>query len=197
MSTGIATFEEIEAAVRVCKEQGNDDITLLKCTSQYPARPEDANLLTIADMKKHFGVKVGLSDHTMSVEVPMLSVALGAEVIEKHFILDRSIGGPDAHFSLNEEEFATMVRAVRSAEQIIGKVDYEMTPSKEKSRSFSRSLYVVENVKKGEIITEQNVRSIRPGYGLAPKYLKDILGKTFSRDIEKGERMSLEFVEKK
>ena len=197
MSTGIATFEEIEAAVRVCKEQGNDDITLLKCTSQYPARPEDANLLTIADMKKHFGVKVGLSDHTMSVEVPMLSVALGAEVIEKHFILDRSIAGPDAHFSLNEEEFATMVRAVRSAEQIIGKVDYEMTPSKEKSRSFSRSLYVVEDVKKGEVITEQNVRSIRPGYGLAPKYLKDILGKTFSKDLEKGERMSLEFVEKK
>lgn len=197
MSTGIATLEEIEAAVRVCKEQGSDDITLLKCTSQYPARPEDANLLTIADMKKRFGVKVGLSDHTMSVEVPMLSVALGAEVIEKHFILDRSIGGPDAHFSLNEEEFATMVRAVRNAEQIIGKVDYEMTPSKEKSRSFSRSLYVVENVKKGEIITEQNVRSIRPGYGLAPKYLKDILGKTFSKDLEKGERMSLEFVEKK
>ncbi|GIM61840.1 N-acetylneuraminic acid synthase [Capnocytophaga canis] len=194
MSIGIATLEDVELAIQVCKEEGNYDITILKCTSEYPAKPEDANLLTIADIKTRFGTKVGLSDHTMSAEVPMLSVALGAEVIEKHFILDRSIGGPDAHFSLDEKEFAEMVEAVRRTEKILGKVDYELTEKKKKSRSFARSLYVVEDVKKGDVITEKNIRSIRPGYGLHPRYLNDILGKKFNRDVEKGERMSLEFV---
>jgi len=195
ISTGIATLEDIELAVETCRKNGNTDITLLKCTSEYPARPEDANLFTIPDLKSRFGVKVGLSDHTMGIEAPAVAVALGAEVIEKHFILDRSIGGPDAHFSLNEAEFTQMVHAVRTTEKLLGKVDYEMTEKKQRSRHFSRSLFIVENVKKGEAITPANVRSIRPGIGLHPKYLGEIIGKKFNADLEKGTPMELRFLE--
>ncbi|MEX0313267.1 MAG: pseudaminic acid synthase, partial [Allomuricauda sp.] len=180
ISTGIASVEDIELALASCKAEGNSEITILKCTSAYPANPEDANLLTIPDIKERFGVKAGLSDHTMGIEGPIVATALGASVIEKHFILDKSIGGPDAHFSLDEKEFTEMVKAVRLAEKMIGKVDYELTPKKKKSREFSRSLFVVKDVKKGEILSKDNIRSIRPGYGMHPKYYEEIVGKVFT-----------------
>ncbi len=186
ISTGIATIEDIELAIEACKKQGNNDITILKCTSAYPAAPEDADLVTIPDIAKRFGVVSGLSDHTMGIEAPVVAVALGAKVIEKHFILDKAIGGPDAHFSLDESEFKQMVDAVRLAEQMMGRENYEMTDKKKKSREFSRSLFVVENVKAGEKVTETNVRSIRPGYGMHPKYFKEIQGKVFIEDLKRG-----------
>ena len=194
ISTGIATEEDIRLAIETCKTQGNNDITILKCTSQYPAKIEDANLMTIPDIKTRFGVKVGLSDHTLGITAPVVSIALGAKVIEKHIMLDKSIGGPDAHFSLDEAEFKAMVDAVRNAEKSLGKVDYELTEKKKSSRAFSRSLFVVESVKAGEPLTEKNVRSIRPGFGLHPKYYNEILGKTFTKDISKGEPLSLDMI---
>ena len=197
LSTGIAEIEDIELAIETCKKAGNNDITILKCTSAYPADPKDANLLTIPDIKSRFGVKVGLSDHTMGIEGPVVAVVLGATVIEKHFILNKSIGGADAHFSLDEKEFTEMVNAVRKAEEMIGKVDYEMTDKKKKSRQFSRSLFIVEDVKKGELITKNNVRSIRPGFGLHPKYLEGILGKKINKDILKGEPLDFKHIELK
>lgn len=186
ISTGIATIEDIELAIKACKLGGNEDITILKCTSAYPANPEDANLLTIPDIAERFGVKSGLSDHTMGIEASMIAVALGAKVIEKHFILDKSIGGADAHFSLDENEFKQMVDAVRLTEKLLGQVDYEMTEKKKKSREFSRSLYVIRDVKAGDILSEENVKSIRPGFGMHPKHYKKVLGKTFSKNIERG-----------
>lgn len=194
ISTGIATIEDIELAIAACKKVGNDDITILKCTSAYPSAPEDANLMTINDIKSRFKVKSGLSDHTMGIVTPIVSVAMGATVIEKHFILDKSIGGADAHFSLDEKEFTEMVSAVREAEKVIGKVDYEMTDKKLKSREFSRSLYVVEDIKKGEKFTSKNVRSIRPGFGLHPKYYDQVLGSIALSDIERGIPLSLDFL---
>ena len=165
---------------------GNQQITLLKCTSEYPANPENANLLTIPDIRNRFKVNVGLSDHTMGIEAPIAAVTLGAMVIEKHFILNKSIGGPDAHFSLDEQEFKKMVDSVRIAEKMLGKVDYEMTPQKIKSTEFARSLFIVKDVKTGEKLTEGNVRSIRPGFGLHPKFLSSVLGKKFNHDIPRG-----------
>jgi len=194
ISTGIAEVSDIELAIETCRKVGNNDITILKCTSAYPADPSDANLLTIPDIKTRFGVKAGLSDHTMGIEGPVVAVVLGATVIEKHFILDKSVGGPDAHFSLDEKEFTEMVKAVRIAEQMIGVIDYEMTEKKKKSRQFSRSLFVVKDVKAGEKITENNVRSIRPGFGMHPKYFPEIIGKQFKIDIEKGTPISLEII---
>tara|TARA_B110000093_G_scaffold72323_1_gene78648 strand:- start:8933 stop:9946 length:1014 start_codon:yes stop_codon:yes gene_type:complete len=192
ISTGIAEIIDIELAIEACRKNGVDDITILKCTTAYPALKEDANLLTIPDIAKRFGVKVGLSDHTMGSEAPAIAVALGATVIEKHFILDKSIGGADAHFSLDEVEFKQMVDAVRLTETMLGKVDYEMTEKKKKSREFSRSLFIVKDVKEGEILTEKNIRSIRPGFGLHPKFLKEVLGKKFSSNYEKGTPLSFE-----
>ena len=194
LSTGIAEVSDIELAIETCRKVGNNDITILKCTSAYPADPKDANLLTIPDIKNRFDVKVGLSDHTMGIEGPVVATALGATVIEKHFILDKSVGGPDAHFSLDEKDFTLMVKSIRTAENMMGKVDYEMTKKKKKSRQFSRSLFIVKDVKAGEILTEENVRSIRPGFGVHPKYLFEILGKKFNQDFEKGTPMSLKFV---
>ena len=194
LSTGIAEISDIELAIETCRKAGNNDITLLKCTSAYPADPSDANLLTIPDIKIRFGVKSGLSDHTMGIEGPIVATALGASVIEKHFILDKSIGGPDAHFSLDEKEFTEMVKAVRIAEKMMGKVDYEMTEKKKKSRQFSRSLFIVKDVKEGEEITRENVRSIRPGFGIHPKYFREIIGKKFKLDLEKGTPMSFETI---
>ena len=194
ISTGIATIDDIELAIETCKKEGNNDITILKCTSQYPAKLEDANLLTIPDIAKRFGVKVGLSDHTLGITAPVIAVALGAKVIEKHIILNKSIGGPDAHFSLDESEFKEMVEAVRNAEKSFGKVDYDLTESKKKSRAFSRSLFVVKDVKEGDVITKENVRSIRPGFGLHPKYLNEIMGKQFSTDIEKGQPLNFNMI---
>ena len=188
ISTGIATIQEIQNAVEICRSEGNNDIVLLKCTSAYPAPLEDANLRTIPNMRETFGVEVGFSDHTLGITAPVAAVALGAKVIEKHFILDKSIGGPDADFSLDKEEFAQMVKAVRDTEKLLGKVDYTMTEKKRESRQFARSLYVAKNIKKGEIFTEENIRSVRPGYGMHPMHLKDILGKVSNRDYEFGDR---------
>ena len=150
---------------------------MLKCTSAYPAKIEDANLLTMQNLKEIFNVEVGLSDHTLGVTVPIVSVALGAKVIEKHFILDKSIGGPDASFSLDKQEFKSLVDSVRVAEKALGKVDYELTEKKVKSREFSRSLFVVKDIKEGQVLNEENVRSIRPGNGLAPRSEERRVGK--------------------
>lgn len=197
LSTGIATLDDIQLAVDTLREGGCEDITLLKCTSAYPAPIEDANLNTLVDMKQRFSVKVGLSDHSEGSTVPMAAVALGAEVVEKHFIIDRSIGGPDSSFSMNAEEFAQMVNNVRQVEKSLGSVYYPTDITKIKGREHSRSLYVVEDIKKGEVITEKNVRSIRPGYGAHPKLLEKVLGCKVNRDLEKGDRFSEEFVQLK
>jgi pseudaminic acid synthase len=194
ISTGVADIEDIELAINTCKSVGNSDITILKCTSAYPASPEDANLLTIPNTSERFGVKVGLSDHTLGIESPMVAVALGAMVIEKHFILNKSIGGADAHFSLDENEFKNMVDAVRLTEKLLGKIDYSMTEKKIKSREFSRSLFVTKNVKAGDVITSENIRSVRPGHGLHPKYYFQVLGRKFKIDVVQGEPLSMEVI---
>ncbi|MGI6469959.1 MAG: pseudaminic acid synthase [Paludibacteraceae bacterium] len=191
ISTGIATEEDIELALDACYRMGNKDITLLKCTSSYPAPIEEANLVMIRDIAERYQVRTGLSDHTMGSTSAIAAVCFGAKVIEKHFILDRSIGGPDASFSMNEAEFNEMVKAVREAEKAIGVVDYSLTEKQLKGRDFSRSLYVVEDIKAGEIITEKNVRSIRPGFGLHPKYLSKLIGKKVNKDLHKGDRINL------
>lgn len=194
LSTGIAGREDIELALDACRRMGNNDIALLKCTSSYPAPIEEANMAMIPEFKERFDVIPGLSDHTMGSTVPLVATALGAKIIEKHFILDRSIGGPDASFSMNEEEFTAMVKAVREAEKAVGKVSYTLTDKQIKGRSFSRSLYVVKDIKAGELITEENVRSVRPGFGLHPKHYGEILGKKASRDLNKGLRFDLKFI---
>jgi len=196
LSTGVAEIQDVELAIETCKKAGNHDITVLKCTSAYPADPKDANLLTIPDIKLRFGVKAGLSDHTMGFLAPVVATTLGATVIEKHFILDKKIGGPDAHFSLDENEFAKMVHSVRTAEIMMGKIDYEMDEKKKKSRQFSRSLFIVEDVKAGDKISRENVRSIRPGFGLHPKFLKNIIGKVFIDDFARGTPMSDKYIKK-
>ena len=195
ISTGIALPEDIQRAVETCRAAGNDDITLLKCTSSYPAPVENANLRTMVDMKERYGVKVGLSDHTMGSDVAVAAVALGATVVEKHFILDRSIGGPDAAFSMEKDEFAAMVRAIRNVEKALGEVVYPTDPAAIKGREFCRSLYVARDIRVGERITDENVRSVRPGVGLPPRYLPAILGKRVKRDVEAGERFSLDLIE--
>ena len=194
ISTGIATLSDIEEAVSACKRMGNNQIALLKCTSAYPAPLEEINLRTIPNMAATFKTVVGLSDHTLGISVPIASVALGACIIEKHLTLDRSLGGPDAAFSLEPSEFKAMVNSVREVEKALGEVSYELTEKMKKSREFSRSLFVVKDVKAGEIFTEENVKSIRPGYGLHPKYLKDILGKKVVKDIKKGTPLHWNFV---
>jgi pseudaminic acid synthase len=196
ISTGIATYEDIELAVKTCRESGNNDITILKCTSSYPAPVEEANLIMMQRFAKDFNVKVGLSDHTLGNTVPVVATVLGAKVIEKHFILDKSVGGPDASFSLDEEEFTTMVKAVREAEKAMGKESYELTEKQIAGKAFARSLYVAEDIKKGELITDKNVRSVRPGFGLHPKFLPEILGKVAKQDLEKGDRYEMEFLER-
>ncbi|WP_456273271.1 pseudaminic acid synthase [Bacillus sp. AK031] len=194
ISTGIATLGEIDDAVQACRRVGNNQIILLKCTSSYPAKIEDANLRTMQNLKETFDVEVGLSDHTLGVTVPIVSVALGARVIEKHFILDKSIGGPDASFSLDKHEFKCLVESVRDAEKALGCVDYKLTEKKEKSREFSRSLFIVKDVQKGEILTEENVRSIRPGYGLKPKYTNKVIGNKAKQNILKGTPVSWDII---
>lgn len=195
LSTGIAMEEDIRLALDTIYAEGNKEVTLLKCTSAYPAPIEDANLLTIPDMKQRFNVKVGVSDHTEGSTVPMVAVALGAEVVEKHFIIDRAIGGPDSAFSMNADEFKAMVSNIRNVEKALGNIIYPTDPTKIKGREFCRSLYVAENMKEGDVITEQNVRSVRPGFGLPPKFLPDILGKKVNCSLEKGDCFSLEYVE--
>jgi pseudaminic acid synthase len=188
ISTGIAELEDIELALQTCRKVGNDQIALLKCTSSYPAPIEEANMIMVQDLAKRFNVISGLSDHTIGATVPIVATAFGAKIIEKHFILDRSIGGPDASFSMNEKEFTEMVKSVREAESSIGLVDYNLTDKQKKGKDFSRSLYVVEEIKAGDIITDHNVKSIRPGFGLHPKYYNEILGLKAEKDFEKGDR---------
>jgi len=191
ISTGIARQEDIELALDACKRVGNHNIALLKCTSSYPAPIEEANMIMVKDLADRYNVISGLSDHTIGSTVPVVATCFGAKIIEKHFIIDRSIGGPDASFSMNEKEFTEMVRAVREAEKAIGTVDYNLTEKQIKGREFCRSLYVVEDLKAGDIISVDNVRSIRPGYGEHPKMLKDVLGKIVRSDISRGERFTL------
>ena len=194
MSTGIANEEDIELALAACREMGNNDIALLKCTSAYPAKIEEANLITIKDYVEKYNIISGLSDHTMGALVPTVSVAMGAKIIEKHFILDKSIGGPDASFSMDEKEFREMVYKVRQAELAIGKVSYELTDDMVNSRRFSRSLFIAENMKKGDVINEENLRAVRPGDGIHPKNHEKILGKIVNCDLEKGTPMKLEYL---
>jgi pseudaminic acid synthase len=191
ISTGIAELEDIELAVKTCRKAGNDQIALLKCTSSYPAPIDEANMIMVQELAQRFNVISGLSDHTMGATVPIVATAFGAKIIEKHFILDRSIGGPDASFSMNEIEFTEMVKSVREAESAIGVVDYNLTDKQKKGKDFSRSLYFVEDVNEGEILTEKNIRSIRPGFGLHPKHYNSILGKKVNKKMRKGDRLDL------
>ncbi|XOB62019.1 pseudaminic acid synthase [Campylobacterota bacterium DY0563] len=195
ISTGIALEEEIADVIEICKKEGNNDIVLLKCTSAYPAPLEDANLLTIPDMKKRFNVEVGFSDHTLGSTAAVVATTLGAKVIEKHFILDKSIGGADAAFSMEKEEFALMVQTIRDTGKLLGRVDYSMTDSKQNSRNYARSLYVCKDIKKGESFTLENIKSIRPGYGLHPRYLNEILGKRALKDYKFGDRLENDIVQ--
>jgi pseudaminic acid synthase len=192
ISTGIADENDIQLALDTCRGLGNDDLILLKCTSAYPAKIEDANLSMIDDMRQRFGVRVGLSDHTPGTTVPVMSIAYGAVAIEKHLILDRSLGGPDASFSLDESEFKAMVDAVREAEKAIGTVDYSLNEGKKKSREFSRSIYVSAAVKAGDVASLDNLRVVRPSFSLAPVHLEEVLGKSFKSDKAVGDRVSLD-----
>jgi pseudaminic acid synthase len=193
LSTGIATIDEIQDAVDICRNEGNNDIVLLKCTSAYPAPLEEANLSMIPSLAQTFGVISGFSDHTLGSTAPITAVALGAKVIEKHFIIDKSIGGADADFSMDKEEFLKMIIAIREVEKLLGKIDYSLTEKRKESRKFSRSLYVAKDIKKGDIFTSENIRSVRPGYGMHPKYIKSMLGKVSTEDYIFGEAFKREF----
>jgi pseudaminic acid synthase len=182
------SFNDIELVVKSNRKVGNNEIALLKCTSSYPAPIEEANIAMISGLAQRFNVVSGLSDHTIGSTVPIVVTALGAKIIEKHFILDRSIGGPDASFSMNEQEFTEMVKMVREAEKSVGSINYELTPKQKDGRQFCRSLYVVKDIKKGEVITEEHIRSIRPGFGIHSKELKNLIGQLAERDYEFGER---------
>ncbi|MBQ6388081.1 MAG: pseudaminic acid synthase [Mogibacterium sp.] len=194
ISTGIATEEEIRDAVEACHQVGNTDVCLLKCTSEYPAKLEDANLNTMLDMKERFGCKTGLSDHTTGDAVAVAAAAMGAAVIEKHFILDKAIGGPDASFSMTPEEFGAMVEKVRLVEKIRGQVTYEITEKKQNSRKYARSLFIAQDVKAGDKITPDNVRSVRPSNGLAPKEYDKVMGREFAVDAEAGTPLSWDLI---
>jgi len=186
MSIGIAEEEDIQMAVDTCRKVGNNNILLMKCTSSYPAPIEEANLLTIPDMKKRFGVRVGLSDHSMGNTVAATAVALGAEMVEKHFILDRRLGGPDADFSMEPDEFKEMVLRIRGVEKSMGCVKYELSEKGKKNRHFAKSLFFVQDMKSGDVITAENMKAIRPGDGLHPKHYNELLGKTVAKDIQLG-----------
>jgi N-acetylneuraminate synthase len=186
MSTGMASLAEISEAVETLRRAGTGEISLLKCTSAYPASPDTMNLRTIPHLAEAFGVPAGLSDHTLGVAVPVAAVALGACIIEKHFTISRSVPGPDSAFSLEPAEFRAMVDAVRVAEQALGVVQYGLKPSEEASRVFRRSLFIVKDVPKGQPLTSENVRSIRPGHGMSPRHLPEIMGRIASEDLERG-----------
>ena len=193
-STGMATQEEIAEAVKTLRDGGCEQLALLKCTSAYPALPEEMHLRTIADMGARFGVPVGLSDHTMGHTVPVAAVALGACIVEKHFTLSRATPGPDSTFSLEPDEFKAMVAAIRTTEKALGRVNYEVSANEAKSRQFRRSLFVVADLKAGEVFTTQNVRSIRPGHGLHTRYQGEVLGKKAKRDVHRGTPLSWKLV---
>jgi pseudaminic acid synthase len=195
MSTGMATLEEIEEAVQAARQAGATEIALLKCTSAYPAKPDEANLRTIPELAKHFGVPAGLSDHTMGTAVAVAAVTLGACIVEKHITLSRSLKGPDSGFSLEPQEFKAMVEAIHTAEQALGAVHFGVSPQEANSRTFRRSLYVVLDLRRGEEFTAENVRSIRPGHGLHTRHLSQVLGKRASRDIVRGTPLGWDLVE--
>lgn len=195
MSTGLATLADIQLAVNTCKAAGNEKIVLLKCTSAYPTPLDEVDLLTIPNLKSTFGLEVGLSDHTLGDVVAGAAVALGARVVEKHFILDKSIGGPDSSFSLDPSEFKRLVDTIRNTEKALGRVNYDLTPKMERIRDFSRSLFVCADVKSGDVISNENVRSVRPAHGLPPKYLPLVLGKKFVKNVKFGNPLSREMFE--
>jgi N-acetylneuraminate synthase len=186
MSTGMATLAEIEDAMHAIREAGGKEVALLKCTSAYPAPPEEMNLRTIPHLAETFGVPAGLSDHTLGIAIPVAAIALGASILEKHLTLSRSVPGPDNAFSLEPDEFKEMVKAVRTAEQALGTVRYQVTEREAASRLYRPSLFVVRDMTAGDLFTQENVRSIRPGHGLAPKYLPSVLGRRAVRPIQRG-----------
>ncbi|HCD37506.1 MAG TPA: pseudaminic acid synthase [Candidatus Omnitrophica bacterium] len=196
ISTGIAALQDIREALRACRRMGNNQVSLLKCTSAYPAPFDEANLRTIPDIARRFKVVAGLSDHTSGISLPVAAVALGARIIEKHFILDRKLGGPDAAFSLEPQEFADMSAAIRDVEAALGGVNYNLSPKMLKNRIFSRSLFTVRGISAGECFTEDNIRSIRPGLGLPPKHLKTIIGKKARINLKRGTPLALRHVSK-
>lgn len=196
MSTGMATIEELEESVTCLKENGCRDITLLKCTSTYPADPANSNLMTIPDMKKRFRVKVGLSDHTLGIGVSVASVGLGATVIEKHFCFSRSEGGVDSAFSMEPEEMQQLVEEAKKAYSALGTVKFgSSSEQEEKSRKFRRSIYIVKNIKSGELFNKDNIKIIRPGFGLPPKFYDEILGKKTNCDLNRGTALTWNFIE--
>jgi N-acetylneuraminate synthase len=194
ISTGMASIAELDDAVRTAREAGCEDLVLLKCTSTYPATPSNTNILTIAHMRELFGCEVGLSDHTMGVGVSVASVALGATVIEKHFTLSRADGGVDSAFSMEPDEMAQLVAETERAWQALGHVAYGPTEAEKKSLQFRRSLYVVKDLKAGDVLTRENVRAIRPGLGLPPKHLADLLGRRVRQDVRRGTALHWELV---
>lgn len=194
-STGMASVAELDELVRTARENGCEDLTLLKCTSSYPATPEGTNLRTIPHMKELFKCNVGLSDHTLGIGAAVASIALGATVIEKHFTLSRADGGVDSAFSLEPEEMKLLVRECNTAWQAMGGISYNTQEQEKKSLQFRRSLYIVEDLKKGEALTEKNLRSIRPGLGLPPKYYDVLLGKKVNKDIFRGTKVSWDLIE--
>ena len=197
LSTGMATISEIEEAVKTAIKAGAKDVILLKCVSSYPAMPEEMNLCTIPHMKKKFSLPIGLSDHTLGIGVAIAAVSLGANIIEKHFTLSRNLRTPDSFYSIEPQELKELVENIRFVEKSLGKVHYGLTSGERESRIFRRSLFVVENIKAGEIFAERNVRSVRPGYGLPPKYLKNILGKNARKNIRKGIPLNWNLIKKK
>lgn len=190
ISTGMASIAELDDTVRTAREAGCKDLILLKCTSTYPATPENTNILTIPHLRELFDCEVGLSDHTMGVGVSVASVALGATVIEKHFTLNRADGGVDSTFSLEPAEMAQLVIETERAWQALGKVSYGATKAEKKSTQFRRSLYIVKDLKAGDVLSKENVRAIRPGFGLPTKYLEQVLGKTIRQDVRRGTALS-------
>jgi pseudaminic acid synthase len=195
ISTGIARLEDIDLAVRTCREEGNDKVILLKCISSYPAPYENMNLKVIPNMEQTFDCICGLSDHSMGTEIAIAAVSLGAKVIEKHFTLSRKDGGEDSQFSMEPHEFNQMVMQIRNVEKALGRVTYDLNKEQKESRIYSRSLFVVKDVKKGEVFTKENVRSIRPGIGMHTKYWEEILGEKARCDIKKGTPMDWKYVE--
>ncbi len=197
MSTGMATLSEIRDAVKAVRTEGNNQIALLKCTSEYPADPNDMNLRTIPDMKRKFGVVVGLSDHTLGIAASVAAVSLGANIIEKHVTLSRKEPGPDSSFSLEPSELKELVKEIRAAESALGKVSYTFSGKEKATRIFRRSLFVVKDIKKGEKLTRENIRSIRPGHGLAPKFYERVLGGISNTHISRGTPLKLSMLERK
>lgn len=197
LSTGMGSIKEIEEAVTTIREMGNNQICLLKCSSAYPAIPNDMNLNTIVDMKSRFGVPIGLSDHSLGCIGAITAVALGAQIIEKHYCLSREIENPDCSFSMEPHEFSNMVESIRQVEKAKGNVSYEISDSEKDSIVFRKSIFVVKDIRRGEKFSEENIRVIRPGYGLEPKYYEDTLGKRANQDIDYGTPLNADMIQEK